>query len=388
VSGSNSITLDTLWKPSTVTVGAGIQAVASDANGTLQLNLTGTESRSQLKLVDSQNVVRSLVPSVTGALTWNGSALVDLTYLANNYTTTTSINTSLATKQDTLTNYSETTGTATTIVQTFDDATPISIHLAWGAGAYTNVQNSHQQISIPVYHHFSSLGSGTVYMTVELKAGTCNEAVFSINDSTAWVQVHETKFSNLSTSVWTTFSWQFSIPSNGKINFHIGYIPTGSSLTQAPGTVLLKNLHLYKSTASATISSQLGCSGDLVCSRTITATSFASTSDKAIKENVQDASIKDCMEIFQHVDVKTYNRTDAAGQRIGFLAQDIQQYLPPEFANVIGMQYGGDMPLLLLSYDRLVCVLWAVCKSQEQRISALDSRVTALEAKKTKKAQL
>ena len=145
--------------------------------------------------------MRSLVPSVTGALTWNGSALVDLTYLANNYTTTTSINTSLATKQDTLTNYSETTGTATTIVQTFDDATPISIHLAWGAGAYTNVQNSHQQISIPVYHHFSSLGSGTVYMTVELKAGTCNEAVFSINDSTAWVQVHETKFSNLLTSV-------------------------------------------------------------------------------------------------------------------------------------------------------------------------------------------
>ena len=354
-SRSNILTIDSLWKPSTISVGTGIQAVASDANGTLQLNLTGTESRSQLKLIDSQNVVRSLVPSVTGALTWNGSALVDLTYLANSYTTTTSINTSLATKQDTLTNYSETTGTATTIVQTFDDATPISIHLAWGAGAYTNVQNSHQQISIPVYHHFSSLGSGTVYMTVELKACTCNEAVFSVNDSTAWVQVHETKFSNLSTSVWTTFSWQFSIPSNGKINFHIGYIPTGSSLTQAPGTVLLKNLHLYKSTASATISSQLGCSADLVCSRTITATSFASTSDKAIKENVQDASIKDCMEIFQHVDVTTYNRTDAAGQRIGFLAQDIQQYLPPEFENVIGTQYGCDMPLLLLSYDRLVC---------------------------------
>ena len=118
-----------------------------------------------------------------------------------------------------------------------------------------------------------------------------------------------------------------------------------------------------------------------MCSRTITATSFASTSDEAIKENVQDASIEDCMDIFQHVDVKTYNRKDVAGQRIGFVAQDIQQYLPPEFANVLGMQYGGDMPLLSLSYDRLVCVLWAVCKSQEQRISALDGRVTSLEAK-------
>ena len=98
VSGSNSITIDTLWKPSTVTVGTGLQATASDANGTLQLDLTGTESRSQLKIIDSQNVVRSLVPSVTGALTWNGSALVDLTYLSNNFTTRTSINTSLATK--------------------------------------------------------------------------------------------------------------------------------------------------------------------------------------------------------------------------------------------------------------------------------------------------
>ena len=94
------------------------------------------------------------------------------------------------------------------------------------------------------------------------------------------------------------------------------------------------------------------------------------------------------MAIFQHVDVKTYNRKDVAGQRIGFLAQDIQQYLPPEFANVLGMQYGGDMPLLSLSYDRLVCVLWAVCKSQEQRISALDGRLTSLEAKKTNKSQL
>lgn len=277
------------------------------------------------------------------------------------------------------------TGATTTIVQTFDDATPISTHLAWGAGAYTNVLNSHQVINIPVCHHFSNLGSGMEYMTVQLMAGTCNEDVFSINDSTAWVQVHETKFSNLSTSVWTTFSWQFPIPSNGLMNFHIGYIPPGSSLTKAQGTLLLKNLHLYKTTASATISSQLTCSGDIVCSRTITATSFASTSDGAIKENVQDASIQDCMERFQHVDVKTYNRTDTPGQRIGFVAQDIQEHLPPEFANVIGMRFGGEMPLLSLSYDRLVCVLWAVCKSQERQISALNSRVTALEAKKTKK---
>ena len=91
------------------------------------------------------------------------------------------------------------------------------------------------------------------------------------------------------------------------------------------------------------------------------------------------------MEIFQNANVKTYKRKDVPGQRIGFIAQDIAEYLPPEFANVIGMQYGGDMPLLSLSYDRLVCVLWGVCKNQEQQILALSGSVTALEAKKTKK---
>ena len=67
------------------------------------------------------------------------------------------------------------------------------------------------------------------------------------------------------------------------------------------------------------------------------------------------------MKLFQNVDVKTYHRKDAPGQRIGFIAQDMKEHLPPEFANIMGMHYGGDMPLLSLSYDRLVCILWCVC---------------------------
>ncbi len=51
-SGSSILAIDSLWKPSTITVGTGIQAAASDANGTLELNLTGTESRSQMKPID------------------------------------------------------------------------------------------------------------------------------------------------------------------------------------------------------------------------------------------------------------------------------------------------------------------------------------------------
>ena len=102
-SGANVLTLDTLWKPSTVTTLTGLTAVANDALGQLVLGLDGSESRSELKLIDSQGVVRSLIPSITGALTYAGSTLVDLTYLANNYSTTSSINTSFAAKQDVLT---------------------------------------------------------------------------------------------------------------------------------------------------------------------------------------------------------------------------------------------------------------------------------------------
>ena len=99
-SGSNILTLETLWKPSTVTVGTGITSTANDTLGTLILGLDGTESRTTLKLIDSGSNVRNLQASLTGALVWNGSTLVDLTYLSSNFSTTSSINTSLALKAD------------------------------------------------------------------------------------------------------------------------------------------------------------------------------------------------------------------------------------------------------------------------------------------------
>jgi hypothetical protein len=70
--------------------------------------------------------------------------------------------------------------------------------------------------------------------------------------------------------------------------------------------------------------------------------------------------------------VKTHIRTDVPGQRIGFFAQDLQRHLPPEFANLLGMQYGGDQPLLSLSYDRIACILWGACKALTARVDALE----------------
>ena len=158
-SGSNILTIDSLWKPSTVTVGTGIQAVASDANGTLQLSLTGTESRSQLKLIDSQNVVRSIVPSITGALTYNSSTLVDLTYLSSNFSTTASVNTSLAAKQPTLT-----TGAGTFL----NGATISSYTLRWNGSSTPSVATAIQELHWDSYTMAETvnIGTGKIELTI------------------------------------------------------------------------------------------------------------------------------------------------------------------------------------------------------------------------------
>jgi hypothetical protein len=111
----------------------------------------------------------------------------------------------------------------------------------------------------------------------------------------------------------------------------------------------------------------------------VTATSYNSTSDRSIKDEIAIADPVACLDLLRNVDAHTYVRKDMPGTlRLGFIANDIQDNIPDEFANLIGMQYGGNTPLLTLDYSRLVCVLWSVVKRQEQRISAL-------EAKKTKK---
>ena len=57
-----------------VTVGVGLFALASAANGTLALSLTGTESRAALKLTDSNGAVRSVTSSTAGVLEFAGAA--------------------------------------------------------------------------------------------------------------------------------------------------------------------------------------------------------------------------------------------------------------------------------------------------------------------------
>jgi hypothetical protein len=114
---------------------------------------------------------------------------------------------------------------------------------------------------------------------------------------------------------------------------------------------------------------------------TVTAAQYFSSSDERIKTDVQDASLEACQEVFDAVSVKTYERTDLPGKRIGFIAQDIEQSLPEEFANLVGTRQGKDgQELLTIDYSRIAStILWGVVKLQQAQIADLTSRLEALE---------
>jgi hypothetical protein len=236
---------------------------------------------------------------------------------------------------------------------------------------------------------FSQPAGTTVYLTVDIKVGSLSEVYFAVHNSTYWFDM--IKIEGLGAD-WVTYTWSFTIPqTTSTCVFGVGYIPTALGVglgytNQSSGTVLIRNLHLYASGDLATISAPLVCQDVTVQSleaqhgyivNGITAANYFSSSDRALKTDIQDASLEACQEVFDAVEVKTYERTDLApGKRIGFIAQDIEQSLPAEFANLVGTRPSGETAdageLLTLDYSRLICVLWGVVKNLSSRLEALE----------------
>ena len=86
---------------------------------------------------------------------------------------------------------------------------------------------------------------------------------------------------------------------------------------------------------------------------------------------------------------KTYKRLDLPegdGERVGFIAQDVEAACPPAWSNLVGtsvykwtgMPDGGEIKTL--DYARLVCPLWESCRSMLARIEQLEARVAQLSA--------
>jgi hypothetical protein len=113
-------------------------------------------------------------------------------------------------------------------------------------------------------------------------------------------------------------------------------------------------------------------------------------SDSTLKSDVAPASSEMALSVLKAVEPKVYKRTDLADDspRLGFLAQDLQVALPPEWASLVGSTGGVDEHVdeegntipakpstLTLDYARLVCCLWAANRSMLARLEALEARL-------------
>ena len=157
-------------------------------------------------------------------------------------------------------------------------------------------------------------------------------------------------------------------------------------------TFHLQNITITEiaSATAVSLAPDLIVTGGIVCSGAIQCVSLVQTSDEAIKQNVAAASLDELQSIFDEIEVKTYERTDIPGSRVGMIAQDVQAAIPIDsrLQNLVHTIYTDKAPLLGLDYSRLAStVLWGALKYQQNRLDELMSRVSALEnmGKRTKK---
>ena len=139
-------------------------------------------------------------------------------------------------------------------------------------------------------------------------------------------------------------------------------------------------IHLYTSAGIA-----LQCNANSL--NVVVGGSLSQSSDKRLKDDIEDADIEKCVKLLDQISVKTYRRNDFETNktRIGFIANDWQDAIPPEFQNIVSCNTttggidGEDVKedLLGLDYSRITCVLWGICKNQQKQIDELIAKVNA-----------
>ena len=114
---------------------------------------------------------------------------------------------------------------------------------------------------------------------------------------------------------------------------------------------------------------------------------LSAASDRSLKDNIQDASTEQCLNMLRQVSAKTYLRKDTNdGSRLGFIAQDIEAACPPQWTNVVttSMYKWSESPegseIKVLDYARLTSVLWQCSRSLLARIETLEAQVAQLSA--------
>ena len=135
-------------------------------------------------------------------------------------------------------------------------------------------------------------------------------------------------------------------------------------------------------------STQIDFNANVVSSYSITTFDLIETSDKKLKDNIEDVD-EDCSEIVKKVNVKTFNykSDDKKKNHIGFIAQDVKEVLPKKFEAVVN----NDGEHMGINYGKMSTILWKALQEETAKTEYLESklfdtiaRVEALEKPKPK----
>ena len=151
---------------------------------------------------------------------------------------------------------------------------------------------------------------------------------------------------------------------------------------QSTGDILIKDLQLFVGAHTTSVVRNFDVGGSLTVADSITCVSLTQTSDRNVKDDIQDLIATDAQAVVDAVNAKTFIRTDLkedaqrVPRRVGFVAQDLEAALPSHWTNLTNQGKDG---IRSVAYDRLVCLLWTVVQSQKTQIDAMGVRLTALE---------
>ncbi len=254
---------------SAVTVGTGLFALASNPpTGALSLSLTGTESRTALKLQDSSSVARSLSSNTSGDVFWDGQTLATQTWA----------NTQLLTKQADL-GISFATGSSSIVAPTTNPPWTVS-NSPWSVGAsYATV--SLGAVTTWEFYYMLSVTQGQV-IDVSLQvqqppSGSCTNCLIYFYDSNVTNMVEATSGNGLNSSGFTTFTNTYTVPAAGVSTLYVmlGGIDSGvpsGGYTQSTGDLYIKDFSITSPSAGSTLYSW---TGDVNITGTLSASSKA-----------------------------------------------------------------------------------------------------------------
>jgi hypothetical protein len=107
----------------------------------------------------------------------------------------------------------------------------------------------------------------------------------------------------------------------------------------------------------------------------VTATSFPSSSDERLKDDIVDASLAECTRLLLAIRPKTYVLKNTGKEQLGYVAQDWQREALPAYRNSIVGEALGEEQMLALDYSRVCPILHGALLSALARIEALESRL-------------